>query len=193
METTIAVPNSLPRGAAQLKGSAIGALICGVFGSGWMFQALYYGAIATPVWLTAFALFAATFVVWPAAKLFSVRHHAYSSDGRKWADFSKAYWAIVAVEWLGCTVGVNWLSHAGHEDLIPQFIGLIVGLHFLPLAKIFRASVYNWTGAVMLLGEFASLAVPAGNHRDLAAYGAGGLALWATAVVILCKDRFSPR
>ena len=183
METTIAIPS-------VIKGRAKGALICGVFGAIWMFEALHFGAIATPVWLTVIALLAVTFIVWPVAVLRSTRHLA---DGQNWADVSKAYWTVVTVEWVSCIVAANVLSNTGHADLIPQFIGAIVGIHFLPLAKIFKARIYNWTGAAMVMGVAASSAIPAGNLRNLAAYGLCGLALWATSAVILCQDKFSSR
>jgi hypothetical protein len=193
MATTTALPNSLDFSAAQLKGRAIGALICGIFGAVWMFEALYFGAIATPACLTVIALFAAAFVVWPAAKLVSVRHLAYSAGGGNWASVSKAYWTVVAVEWLACIVAANVLNNTRHGDLTPQFIGGIVGIHFLPLAKIFKAPIYNWTGTAMVLGVLASLAIPAGPVRNIVACGVSGLTLWVTAGVILCQDRLSSK
>ena len=194
METTIAVPNTLDFDAAKSKGRAIGALISGVFGAVWMFEALFFGAIATPVWLTSVAALAIAFVVWPATQLISLRHAAYSTaHGRRWAAVSTPYWTIVAIEWLACGVAANWLSRTGRGGLTPQFIGVIVGLHFLPLAKIFKAPIYYWTGAAMVLGSLASLAIPAGHVRNMAAFGVNGLSLWATAAVNLCHDRLSSR
>jgi hypothetical protein len=75
--------------------------------------------------------------------------------------------------------------------LVPEAIGVIVGLHFLPLAKIFRARIYNWTGVAMVLGILASLAIPVGSLRNIVACGASGLALWATAAVICVRIRLS--
>jgi hypothetical protein len=194
MEMTTALPNSLDLSAAPLRGRAIGALICGVFGAVWMFEAAYFGAIATPFCLTVIALFAATFVIWPATQLLSLRHAQFSSAaGQQWSDVSKAYWTIVAVEWLACIVAGNVLSNIGRSGLIPQAIGGIVGLHFLPLARIFRARIYNSTGVAMVLGVLASLAIPAGNLRNIVACGACGLALWATATVICVRIRLSSK
>jgi hypothetical protein len=190
MENTIAVPN-VASSAAPLQGRAIGALICGVFGAIWMFEAVYFGAVATPLWLTVVALLAVTFIAWPAAKLYSHSRRGYSSEAENWASVSKAYWIIVTIEWVACIVGVNVLNDIGYGGLVPQFVGLVVGIHFVPLAKIFKAPIYNWTGAVMSIGVLASFAIPAGNVRNLAAYGICGYSLWATAIVILCKDKFS--
>jgi hypothetical protein len=190
MENTIAIPN-VSSTAAPLQGRAIGALICGAFGAIWMFEAVYFGAMATPVWLTVVALLSIAFIAWPAAKLYLNSCRGYSSKAETWASVSKAYWIIVTIEWVACIVGVNVLSNIGYGGLIPQFVGLVVGIHFVPLAKIFKAPIYNWTGAVMSIGALASFAIPAGNVRNLAAYAICGYALWATTIVILCKDKFS--
>jgi hypothetical protein len=186
METAIAVPNSLNLVASPVKGRAIGALVLGFFGSGWMLGAVHNGEIANPVWLTVIALFAVTFLVWPVAQLISVRRLPYSSNGgQAWSAVSKPYWTLVVVEWLACIVASNWLSHLGRYDLIPQVVGLIVGLHFAPLAKIFKAPIYYWTGAAMVLGVLVSLAIPAGDVRNIVASGVCGVSLWATETVIL--------
>lgn len=53
-------------------------------------------------------------------------------------------------------------------DLIPQALGVIVGLHYLPLGKIFRAQQYYWTGAVMVAARFASpTAGPDSEYRRM--------------------------
>lgn len=178
--------------AAPLKGRAIAALICGFFGAAWMLGAVANGEIANRAWLIVIALLAATFLVWPVAQLFSVRRLRYSArDGRDWSSVSKPYWTVVTIEWIACIVASNWLSHLGHYDLIPQAIGLIVGIHFAPLAKIFRAPIYYWTGAAMVAGVLVSMLVPSGDLRNIVASGVCGLALWATEAVILCHDRLA--
>ena len=194
METTMAVPDSLIRKAAPLKGRAIGALICGFFGSCWMLGVVHFGEITNPVELTALALLAAASVIWPIAQLVRVRRLPYSTPaGRRWSDVSKSYWILVAIEWGACIVAANWLSRTGRAELITQAVGLIVGLHFLPLAKIFRAPIYHWTAAAMVLGVVASFATPAGDLRNVVASGVCGLALWATEAEILCQDRLASR
>lgn len=190
METTLAVPNSLSRSAVPLKGRAIAALVCGFFGAGWMLGAVHNGEITNPAWLTIIALFAVMFLVWPVVQLYSVRRVPYSNNrGRAWSDVSKPYWTLVAVEWLACILMSNGLSRIGRYDLIPQAVGLIVGIHFVPLARIFKAPIYCWTATAMVTGVLASLAIPASDLRNIVASGVCGLSLWATEAVILCQDR----
>lgn len=193
MAPTIPIPHpKLPK--AQLKGRAIGALVCGGFGALWIFEAVYWGRIATPVWISLASLLTAIFVLWPATRLWSLRGLPHVAAGsRSWSSLAPRYWTIVILEWLTLSIAVNWVNHIGHGDLTPQVVGVVVGLHFWPLAKLFNARIYYWTGAVMLLGVLAALLIPAGSVRNLVAFGIGGYSLWATATVILCQDRFALR
>jgi hypothetical protein len=186
MENTLAVPNSQPLNAAPLKGRSVGALVCGGFGTIWMLQAVFLGGITSPAWIAAIAIAAVIFVASPAAQLYSLRGRAYATvDDRCWSAVSKGYWTIVTVESVACIVASNWLNYIHRPDLWPQFIGAIVGLHFFPLAKLFRAPIYRWTATAMTLGVLASMAIPMGGIRDLIACGLCGLTLWATDGAIL--------
>jgi hypothetical protein len=180
--------------AAQLKGRARGAAICGIFGAVWMFDTVYFGAIANQAWLNAIAFLAGVFVAWPLSRLRSLRYLEYSpADRQRWATISRAYWANAAVEWLACIAAGIWLAHIRRYDLILPSTGVIIAAHFLPLAKIFRMPLYYWTGAAMALGILASLAVPAGHVRSIATCTVMGLSLWATTALILCQDKLSSR
>jgi hypothetical protein len=62
-----------------------GALICGTFGAVWMFEALFFGGVASPVWLTVAGLVTAGAVAWPVIRLRSFRSVPYSApDGERW-------------------------------------------------------------------------------------------------------------
>jgi hypothetical protein len=186
METTTAIPNTQLFSSAPFKGRAIGALVCGAFGTVWMLQAVFLGAVTSRVWLTSIAILAAILVFYPLAQLHSLRRVPYASArGQGWSAVSKAYWTIVVIEWVACTVAVNWLNYAHRPDLWPQLIGLIVGLHFFPLAKVFKAPIYCGTAVVMTLGALTSLAIPLGEVRNLVVCSISGLSLWATEAVIL--------
>jgi hypothetical protein len=171
-----------------------GALICGSFGAVWMFEALFFGGLATPVWITMIGMLTVAVVAWPAIRLRSFTDVTYSvADRERWAAIAVPYWINAAIEWLLCCVVASWLAHIHRYALIPQCLGVIIGLHFLPLAKMFKSQLYYWTGAAMVLGGLASLAIPAGHIRNIAACGVDGLSLWATAAVILCQDWLSSR
>ena len=196
MATTMTTGDSTPAfstlSPAWLKGRMRGALICGTFGAVWMFEALFFGGIATPAWLTVVGMLTVAAIAWPVIRLRSYRRLPYSAADRgRWAAVAKPYWINCAIEWLLCCGAAFWLSHIHQYALIPECLGVIIGLHFLPLGKIFRSPIYYATGAAMMLGSLASLAVHAGPLRSIAAFGVNGLSLWGTAAVILCQDWLS--
>ncbi len=192
MATTITTPAFSPLSPAWLKGRMRGALICGTFGAVWMFEAVFFGDIATPVWLTLVGVVTVAAIAWPVIRLRSFRSFPYSAaDRERWAAVAVPYWTNCAIEWLLCFEVAFWLARVHQYALIPESLGVIIGLHFLPLGKMFKSPIYYATGAAMMLGSLASLAIPAGHLRNIAAFGVDGLSLWATAAVILCRDWFS--
>jgi hypothetical protein len=177
-----------------LKGRMRGALICGTFGAIWMFEAEFFGGIATPVWLTLVGVLTLAAIGWPVIRLRSWRGIRYSAAERElWARVAKPYWINCAIEWVLCFGSAFWLAQIHQYTLIPECLGVIIGLHFFPVARMFRSPLYYATGAAMVLGSLASLAMHAGPMRNIAACSADGLSLWGTAAVILYQDWFSKR
>jgi hypothetical protein len=80
------------------------------------------------------------------------------------------------------------LAHMGRYSLIPQFLGVIIGLHFLPLAKLLATPRYYIMGTAIVVCVLASLLVPEGSVRNVIACAGIGLPMWVTAVVILSQD-----
>lgn len=98
------------------------------------------------------------------------------------------FWIDTAAEWALGAAAVFTLAHFGRYPLIPQFLGVIIGLHFLPLAKILRAPRYYLMGTAMVLCVLASLLIPEGSLRNVIACAGIGLPMWITAVAILSQD-----
>jgi uncharacterized membrane protein (UPF0182 family) len=186
------MPASSRFSTGSLKGRMIGSVVCSTFGAVWMYQALYFGNIATPVWLTVISILTMVLIVCPVIQICSYSSLKKSDADRAfWAAIAKPYWINFAIEWVLCSVAAYWLAHSQRYDLIPHFLGVIIGVHFLPLGKLFRLPLYYATGAVMVVGVLATLAIPAGYVRNIAACGIDGLALWATAAVLLGQDWLS--
>jgi len=189
MATTLTSFVSSPVSPAWIKGRMRGALICGTFGAVWMFEALFFGGIATPVWLTVMGVLTVAAIAWPVIRLVSFRGMTNSAaDQEVWARVAVPYWVNAAIEWALCIGVAYWLAHIHRYTLIPVCLGAIIGLHFLPLARIFKSPLYYATGAAMILGSMASLAIPEGHLRNIASFGVDGISLWATAAVILVQD-----
>ena len=101
--------------------------------------------------------------------------------------FPKFFWVDVGIEWGLIGVAVFALARVGRGDLIPQALGVIIGLHFLPLVKIFRAPLYYWTGGIMVVATLGSLLMHRGYLRNVFTCAAVGLTLWVTSLAVLCR------
>jgi hypothetical protein len=173
--------------AFQLKVSARGALIRSLFGSNLMYWAVVLSGNPTPVWFAIVTVPAVGLIVWAILSVRVTRRLPSSAaELDYWRTVRKFYWLDVGLEWALIGVAVFALAHVGRFDLIPQAFGVIVGLHYLPLGKIFRAQQYYWTGAVMLVAALGSLLMPPGHIRDVVGCAAVGLTLWVTCFAILC-------
>ena len=97
--------------------------------------------------------------------------------GRRFAQINTAQWVAIAV-----AIVVANVLHA--PERIPGAIAIIVGLHFFPLATLFRAPLYNLTAAAMCAVGAMSFALHGDAAGELAAAG-GCVILWATAARVL--------
>jgi hypothetical protein len=187
-QTTSAISSVRNIGGGQLKGSARGALICALFGSAWMYWAVVFSGISTPVWFSIVTVTAVALVAWAFLRVRAVRHLPPSpTESEHSRAFRKFFWVDVGIEWGLVGVAVFALPRFGHGDLIPPALGVIIGLHFLPLVKIFRAPVYYWTGGTMVVAALGSLLMHRGHIRNVFACAAFALTLWVTSVAVLCK------
>ena len=67
----------------------------------------------------------------------------------------KWFGIIFGAEGLGIFIAINVVINLGHADLVIPVIALVVGLHFYPLAKVFRRTIdyylATWTSLVALI------------------------------------------
>ena len=101
-------------------------------------------------WFAAVIAPAIAMLAWAIAEFRIGRRLAYSADDlQRFKPLHKFYFLDSAVEWASYSLAGFFLWRWGRFDLMPQAIDLIVGLHFLPLGKLFRAPIYYGTGAIM--------------------------------------------
>jgi hypothetical protein len=187
-QTTSAISSVRNISGGQLKGSARGALICAFFGSAWMYWAVVLSGNPTPVWFSIVTVPAVVLIAWAFLRVRAVRHLPSSAVELEHSRaFRKFFWVDVGIEWGLGGVAVFALARFGNGDLIPQALAVIIGLHFLPLVKIFRAPLYYWTGGIMVVGALGSFLMHPGRIRNLVACAAVGLTLWVTSVAVLCR------
>jgi hypothetical protein len=174
--------------AGRLKGSARGALIGLLFGTGWMYWAVMNSGHPAPVWFLVVTVPAIALTGWAILRIRMFRHLVPSAaDIRHWRAFRALFWAATVSEWGLVCIAAILLSHARRLDLIPQAAGVIVGLHFFPLAIVFRVPRYNWLAGIMILGAVGSLLLPLGDLRNFTGCAFSGLCLWVSSAIALSR------
>jgi len=100
--------------------------------------------------------------------------------------------------WFGIIFGVEGglialssvlLARFGLDTWIPLAAAAIVGLHFLPLARLFEVRLYYWTGAVIVLAVLACSLIRDPSARQLCAGLLMAAVLWLTSAVVLLRAR----
>jgi hypothetical protein len=89
------------------------------------------------------------------------------------------------VEGLLIFVAVNVLANLKKLDFAAPVIAMIVGLHFVPLARGLPARSYYVTSALLVALGVAGLSVPGANQRLLAVSVGAACVLWLTCAFVL--------
>jgi hypothetical protein len=149
--------HTLPRIA--INSIATGILMMAFFTMMW--AGIAYGSMVSNglVILILFALVSIVFIV-SAIRLFSMskRFPKLESEADKAEGKRSGKWfgIIFAAEGLGIFIAINVVINLGHADLTIPVIALVVGLHFYPLAKVFRRTIdyylATWTTIVAIIG-----------------------------------------
>jgi hypothetical protein len=104
-----------------------------------------------------------------------VRHRTTTGSPMADPQVRRGYWVTVAIE-VALIVGGNLLlAGVGHPGYDAAWTLLVVGVHFVPLAKIFHARGLALTGVVVAVVAVAAACLGlAGDLAPSAAAGAGG-------------------
>jgi hypothetical protein len=185
-QTTSAMSNVRTISAFQLKVRARGALVRSFFGSTLMYWAVVFSGNPTPLRFSIVTAPAVGLIAWAVLRVRATRNLTSSvAELDHWRTVRKFYWFDVGLEWALLGGAASVLAQASRFDLMPQALGVIVGLHYLPLGKIFRSKQFYWTGGIMVAAALSSLLIPRGNVRSIVGCVAGGLTLWLTCAAIL--------
>jgi len=156
-------PHIMP--AAAVKGIATGLVMMAVFTLIWAGIA-YRGLAASNYWfaLLVFPLFSVLFIV-NAARLYKVARYypklTSEADLAEGKRIGKWFGIIFGAEGLGIFIGVNIVINLGHPELAVPVLALVVGLHFYPLAKVFKRTfdyyLATWSTIVAVLAIILTL------------------------------------
>jgi hypothetical protein len=170
-------------GGERARGASIGATIVGGFGAVWLALGM---AAANVRALVAVAIVVPVFVLIAYLGLGVRRRlpkllHAETPEKKQ---MMRAFVVVNVVQWVAILGTINLLRNLQLDRWIVSAIVLIVGTHFIPLARIFGTRQHVVTGAAMMLCAAAAILLPA-SMRETVECVSAGLILWASAAAAL--------
>lgn len=184
MQTQSSSPSLTQDDAGRAFGASIGNLFCGFFGLAWIVLGLQAAEKATLPILLPLCCFLAMVV---AASLYVMRRtygsldrsEAHRAMGRR---INRRFGLINVVQWSLIFAAVDGLPHLKLGNWIVPAIILIVGIHFFPLGRLFKAPTHYILGSVMVAWAIVyPILFSAGKGDPIGAVGTGAI-LWASVV-----------
>ena len=164
-----------------VRGIATGLILMSFFTLLW--AAIAFGGLnGSSYWLVLliFPVLSIIFVV-TAIKLFGAAKHypklTSEADIAEEKKTGKWFGLIFGAEGLGIFIAINVVNNLGHPELDIPVIALVVGLHFYPLAKVFKRTIdyylATWSTVIAILSIAFSLNKTLSFHEVLAFVGIG--------------------
>lgn len=178
--------------AQAVVGSSRGALVEAMFGAGWLGWGLgeakaFNGFTAPTFGFTALILFVSSIYVLRTGRLLRKKYPAALTSAQR--ATRKRFLLIVLIEFLAIAL-VSILANRLHRgDLATDWCALIVGLHFLPLARIFRAPHLGIVGILMTLWCILCWVLFRSNALIISVSLGTGILLWGSCVFTLLRAR----
>lgn len=178
--------------ADTVIGTSRGALISAMFGAGWLGWGLgiakaFNGLVAPLFGCTALLLFACSiYFIRKGRRLRKVRPGAGASTRpsiRKW------FLLVTLMEFIAIAFVAIMANRLHRADLAADWCAMIVGLHFLPLAKIFRAPRYGVLGILIIIWCALSWALFQSSAITISASIGTGILLWGSCAASLFRAR----
>jgi len=180
---------------AAARGAAIGTLFLAFFGSAWLFIGLASLPRQLP-WLYAVLALPPLCLLGAAVGRLRVTSGKAPEEYRGIKKRIGRQLGIVnAVQWTAIIIIAAVLSKTGRGALIVPAIVAVVALHFIPLARVFRDSLFYWVCPAMILWVVLcyQFSVSSTDIRLSAMAIGTGAILWTTSALDLWKSRQLPR
>jgi hypothetical protein len=163
-----------------------------MFGAGWLGWGLgtakaFNGFVAPLFGGTALFLFACS--VYFIRKGRGLRKQRLAAGGSTRPSIRKWFLLVTLVEFLAIALVAILANRLDRADLAADWCAMIVGLHFLPLAKIFRAPHYGVLGILIILWCVLSWVLLQSSAITIPASIGTGILLWGSCAVSLFRAR----
>lgn len=169
----------------EIRGLALGILFMSAFGFVWASmggssafpESSFFVLAASAV--VSLALISAAFRLWRASRSLPELPKGAMPSGT-WRQFQ----VVGIAEGVAIGVAVFVLVGAGRPEWTPAVVALIVGIHFFPLASIFRVRIYHITGLLLCAVFALTVILAAASGVGAVWFAVPGLGsasvLWAT-------------
>jgi hypothetical protein len=178
--------------AQAVVGAGRGALVEAMFGAGWLGWGLgeakaFNGFTAPTFGFTALLLLACSIFVIRRGRL--LRKEFPAADVAAQRTIPKKFLLVVCIEFLLIALASILAEWLHRPDLATVWCAMIVGLHFLPLAKIFRAPNLGILGVLMTLWDLLCWVLLRSNPLVISVSLGTGILLWGSCVWVLIRSR----
>ena len=177
------------RSVEALRGRATGVLFLSGFGALWFLLGLAASQrLSLP---TACALAAGLVALVAGTVLLRRRSAALPAsrlDPEEQRQAGRTFGRVNAAQWAAIVLIAVVLGRLHLDAYTPAAVTVVVGLHFFPLARLFRSPQHHVTGAALVLwGAVCLLLVPRDVLQSTTAFGTGAI-LWTAAAVTLARS-----
>jgi hypothetical protein len=168
--------------ANQLTGRAIGSIFFTGFGATWILLSLYIRQILSvdlAILVVAFAVALLLSGLWLMQQ--AKRYPKMPEDPAR----GRAFTRINAIQLIAVAIVAFAFAKLHIDAYVLSAITAIVGVHFFPLAKLFRYPMHTVTGAVLVVwASMSVLLIPTEHLQGITALGTG-IILWLSAAITL--------
>jgi hypothetical protein len=158
-----------------------GIWVLNIFAAIWGVAAIVVGG--QPTWLAVIPVVLST-----ALLLWARRQPVGTGNPVEGDHIGRAIGIATAVEGIAIFLAANVLVNLQMPTAVLPAIAIIVGLHFIPLARWIPVPLYYWTGAALIAAGTVGLLSPA-EHRAIVTGIAAALVLWASGIVLVRRGR----
>jgi hypothetical protein len=186
-----------PLQPSRVIGAGRGALILAMAGAGWLGWGLsvaqVYNAVVAPIFGTvAISLWGWSIYVMRTGRAL---HRQLPASSLPLSQFpTRSFVVVLVTEGLAVVLVILFAAgHAHRPDLATDGCALVIGLHYIPLARIFRAPKLAALGILIALWCILSWVFFRTSTLVVAVTAGTGILMWATAVAVLLWARSAAR
>ncbi|MFZ6874425.1 hypothetical protein ACO0LF_20385 [Undibacterium sp. Di27W] len=163
---------------------AKGAMFFSVFGSAWL--ALWIQRSLQASWLVYLLIALGGLALFCLACLRNRQYLEFAEEDSPATKKAARWFHIVnGGQWLLILISSNVLINLGHAVWVMPVAMLIIGLHFLPLARLFKVPGHLWLGLLISLFAITYPFLLSGGPADPYGCLGMGLLLWGYALLKL--------